>query len=457
MYRQDTSLPELTDALGSMRSFWVAVRFILVGEIFPDRTKPVGNESTCWAALSEFERDRVVAGGPPELGPEYSVRKLYTYIRLTREDEDLWLRMDKVALRVAEELAGPGGRVDYLYDGGWRPTPPNDQQLRGLHKSLGSTYHECGTMWMDPAPGQGVVDDTGRFLGVENAFCCDQAVFPTSGSANPVPTGLAVAKRVSEAVAPDRVVTEPGFSDLFVFKDPVGDFLTLPVAGSLPDGWRFVGGGRFVRRGRMMETAGGIGLLYYRARTFKDFVLKLDWRCPLPRGNGKFFNNSGVYVRWPKSIKVPGGTRDPDELTLEEFGAFGIKQGYEVQIDDTEYRPGPQFSGFPEEQGNPHHLTGAVYPAFFDGAPPFTRPRFDPDPAADRTGSPARELASNAPGEWNEFEITARGNRLTVRLNGRPVNDAVDHANAFPEGHIGLQNHFNGYRVQFRNLRVKEF
>jgi hypothetical protein len=31
----------------------------------------------------------------------------------------------------------------------------------------------------------------------------------------------------------------------------------------MPSGWKFIGNGRFVRRGNMVETAGGIGLLYY--------------------------------------------------------------------------------------------------------------------------------------------------------------------------------------------------
>ena len=459
LYRQDTSLPELTGILGSMRSSWIALKFVLVGELIPEKTLPVGDPAANWTALSEFQRDQFSGHGNPQVvAQDYSARKLYSYIALTAADEELWLRMDKTAIKIAKELAGPSGRVDYFYGGVWHPNAPSDTELTTMHHSLGSTYHEAGTLWMDPSPSQGVVDSSGRFLEVENAYCCDQAVFTTSGSANPVPTGLVMAKRVSEAVMPDRLVNEPGFRSLFDFPEPKGDYTSLPVALSdLPRGWRFIGGGRFLRRGRMLETSGGIGLLYYEPEIFSDFILRLEWRCPLPRGNFNYFNNSGVYIRWPQQVVVGGGAkRDPDDLTLEEFGAYGIKQGYEIQIDDTGYRPEPAFSGLPEELNNPHHLTGAIYPPFFLGTPPFPLPRFEADLGSTRrTGSPASALKSRQPGEWNDFEIVAQGSNFTVRLNGELVNEATDYENAYPEGHVGLQNHFNGYRVQFRNLRIK--
>jgi hypothetical protein len=275
----------------------------------------------------------------------------------------------------------------------------------------------------------------------------------TSGSANPVPTGLVVAKRVTEAIMPDHEVSEPGFANLFDFPEPKGDYTTLPVV-LLPKGWKFVGQGSFVRRGKMMESAGGIGLLYYDAEVFRDFILKLEWRCPLPRGNYNFFNNSGIYIRWPQLITVKNGEkRKPAELSLEELNTYAIKEGYEIQIDNTGYRPEPEFSGFPQEVNNPHHLTGAIYPVYFAETPPFPVPRFA---AIGRTGSEARLLNSNPPGQWNEFVITAQGNTFRVELNGVVVNEATDHNNAYPEGFIGLQNHFNGHRLQFRNLRIKQ-
>jgi hypothetical protein len=78
-------------------------------------------------------------------------------------------------------------------------------------------------------------------------------------------------------------------------------------------------------------------------------------------------------------------------------------------------------------------------------------------------------------GEWNSEEITARGRRITVVLNGTTIVDAdLDDVKdeealkthrdlskpegsrgiANKKGHIGLLGH--GARVEFRNLRIKE-
>jgi HEAT repeat protein len=81
---------------------------------------------------------------------------------------------------------------------------------------------------------------------------------------------------------------------------------------------------------------------------------------------------------------------------------------------------------------------------------------------------PARRGVLRAVGEWNSEEITARGRRVTVRVNGTTVVDAdldqasaggtIDH-NAHPglartSGHIGFLGH--GAIVEFRNIRIRE-
>ena len=88
---------------------------------------------------------------------------------------------------------------------------------------------------------------------------------------------------------------------------------------------------------------------------------------------------------------------------------------------------------------------------------------------------PAKRGFQKAVGEWNTEEITARGRRITVKLNGTTIVDAdlddvkdeemlKSHRDlAKPEGsrgiantkgHIGFLGH--GARVEFRNLRIKE-
>jgi choline dehydrogenase-like flavoprotein len=45
-----------------------------------------------------------------------------------------------------------------------------------------------------------VTDTFGRFHHVTNAYACDQSLFPTAGSVNPVLTGLTLAGRIVEAL-----------------------------------------------------------------------------------------------------------------------------------------------------------------------------------------------------------------------------------------------------------------
>jgi len=55
-------------------------------------------------------------------------------------------------------------------------------------------------------------------------------------------------------------------------------------------------------------------------------------------------------------------------------------------------------------------------------------------------------------GEWNTLEVTARGTTLTLWVNGA-VTCTFDGC-GYPKGLVGLEG--EGYRVEFRNLKVKE-
>jgi hypothetical protein len=56
-------------------------------------------------------------------------------------------------------------------------------------------------------------------------------------------------------------------------------------------------------------------------------------------------------------------------------------------------------------------------------------------------------------GEWNAFEITIRGESMSVMLNGERVIDAARLPDLPESGPVGLQHH--GDRVQFRKLFLK--
>ncbi|MEK9285606.1 MULTISPECIES: DUF1080 domain-containing protein [unclassified Bradyrhizobium] len=153
----------------------------------------------------------------------------------------------------------------------------------------------------------------------------------------------------------------------------------------------------------IIESYGGPGLFWYAHEAFEDFVLTIEWRIARPE------DNSGVFLRAPPL----GTTQQP-----------AIERGYEVQIDDRGLDPDANVLG------SALHLTGAIYRL-----------------------APAVRRLSRPVGEWNEFEITAHGQMLAVRLNSEHVS-LLGNASREPRGHIGLQNHHEGSAVQFRNLRI---
>jgi len=54
-------------------------------------------------------------------------------------------------------------------------------------------------------------------------------------------------------------------------------------------------------------------------------------------------------------------------------------------------------------------------------------------------------------GEWNTYEVTARGPTLTLWVNGYRA--AVFHDCGLDKGYLGLEG--EGYLIQFRNLKLK--
>lgn len=186
------------------------------------------------------------------------------------------------------------------------------------------------------------------------------------------------------AATPAARGDEPGFTPLYEKGDP------------LEHGWKMVGPGSIKEeRPGVLVTEGGMGMLWYARRPFKDFTLRLEYQQSAPK------NNSGVFVRFPNPPKSPWDA---------------VNEGYEIQIDDG---------------ADPEHRTGAVYS--------FKGPEKTP---------PARAV-----GEWNAYEITVKGQDYTITLNGEVVNHY--HGSRGAKGFIGLQNHDPKSIVRFRNVRVK--
>ena len=85
-------------------------------------------------------------------------------------------------------------------------------------------------------------------------------------------------------------------------------------------------------------------------------------------------------------------------------------------------------------------------------------------PAEARAGVTPKKKMDKPIGEWNAFEITLKGDRLTVKLNGEEVITNAQLPGILEKGPIGLQHH-GGMKdgkwnsppalVQFRNIKVK--
>jgi hypothetical protein len=60
------------------------------------------------------------------------------------------------------------------------------------------------------------------------------------------------------------------------------------------------------------------------------------------------------------------------------------------------------------------------------------------------------------PDTWFTQEITAVGNHITIKVNGRTTVAFVDEKRSHTRGHFAFQQHNLGSEVWIRNVRVRE-
>jgi hypothetical protein len=151
-----------------------------------------------------------------------------------------------------------------------------------------------------------------------------------------------------------------------------------------------------------------LGYLYTK-REYGDFILKLDWRWP----PGKKPGNGGVLIRmtgqhriWPKSLEA--------QLNAGEAGDFWGLDGYNL-------------SGPAERMKTAEH-----------------------EQFGKLTNLKKTEDMENPPGEWNNYEIIAKGDTVTLIINGRQVNKATG-CDLNP-GRICLTS--EGDEIHFRNVEI---
>jgi hypothetical protein len=213
---------------------------------------------------------------------------------------------------------------------------------------------------------------------------------------------LSIALVLSLAVAPARA------------QQAEAGFTSL-FDGKTLNGWTLIGGkgdGYMVKDGMLVCAKGGGGKLL-TDKEYGDFVLRFEFRLP-PEGS-----NNGLGIRAPK--EGDAAYQGIELLILDEKAALAEKWG---KLKDSQFH-------------------GSVYDVIA-----------------------AKKGAQKPGGEWNVQEVTAKGKRITVVLNGQTILDADLATVTDPavlkkhpgllrtSGHIGFLGH-NDY-VEFRNIRIKE-
>jgi choline dehydrogenase-like flavoprotein len=185
LFRMVPDLDHLTELRANADPDWLTVTIRAVGETHGDRSDATPERS--WIDVHADDVD------------QFGVPRAYVHLAMSAEDCATWQAMDRAALTLIGHVVEDAAAVQYHYDDAWHDQPfPLEHPYPSWHRGLGSTHHEAGTLWMGEDDTTSVTDPTGRFHHVRNAYACDQSVFPTVGSVNPVLTGLTLAGRLAE-------------------------------------------------------------------------------------------------------------------------------------------------------------------------------------------------------------------------------------------------------------------
>jgi hypothetical protein len=170
-------------------------------------------------------------------------------------------------------------------------------------------------------------------------------------------------------------------------------------------------------------------------KSFKDFVLKLDWRFKTDEPG---YMNPRVEL-----INPDGSVRGHTTLEDVDSGVY-VRGTPKAQVNMWMWPVGSgEVYGYRKDTKLPTEVHAGVTP---------------------------KKKADKPRGEWNTFEITMKGDRLTVKLNGEEVISNAELPGVPPEGPIALQHHGSFKKtpdgkvqwtgppslVQFRNIMIKE-
>jgi hypothetical protein len=140
-------------------------------------------------------------------------------------------------------------------------------------------------------------------------------------------------------------------------------------------------------------------------KEFENYVLRVQWRWGDKVARGR---NSGVFVHvvgpdkiWPKSIEA--------QLMHEHAGDFWLVDGFKLKVDSARQ-----------------------------------------DPKQARHFLRMKDNVEKPLGEWNQYEITCKGDTVRLVVNGQLVNEGTNAE--LTKGKILLQS--EGAEIHFRNIEL---
>lgn len=192
------------------------------------------------------------------------------------------------------------------------------------------------------------------------------------------------------------------------------DGFTPLFNGTNFSGWKFVLGAKevedpgktFTVKGGVIAVSGSPNGYFYTTKSYKNYVLRFDWRYLKPEEGKKSTFNSGLlvhiqppHVTWPKCIEVQGANASHGNTF-----AIGSKKG--------------------------------------DPAPSKFAGKFD---------KTAHKEAVKPISEWNTTEVTCQDGTITVKINGKQVDSGKSN---LTEGPFGFQS--EGAEMEYHNIKIRE-
>jgi len=231
------------------------------------------------------------------------------------------------------------------------------------------------------------------------------------------------------ALALNAARADDGFTSLFNGRDLTGWIVPEGDNGH----WKVVDG---VIDYDACSEAPGRDKNLWSEKEYKDFTLRLDWRLK---------RTTGLYEM---PVVLPDGSHKRDA------------EDREIKIPTPNADSGIYLRGTSKAQLNIWCWpvgSGEVYGYRMDKSmPPEVRAGVTPKLRADKPV-----------GEWNRFEITVKGERLTVVINGQTDSDTARLPGLPESGRIALQHHGGknpktgelsaaSSLIQFRHLALRE-